>query len=129
MQISNTDKESNGKYTTKQLEAMEKELLNQFKKYDRLHQMAQSVFNPKNQTPKTSPPRRKILQSLPDLIPQNNTTTTTSTDKDYLIDLPDSELVQLQDRILEQQDQQLDGLAQVLQRQKKVFYQIYSSHN
>ena len=44
----------------------------------------------------------------------------TSSSKDALIDIGDSELLQLQDRIMDQQDQQLDSLAQVLGRQKKV---------
>ena len=40
--------------------------------------------------------------------------------KDALIEMGDGELLQLQDRIMDQQDQQLDSLAQVLGRQKKV---------
>lgn len=44
----------------------------------------------------------------------------TTESKDALIEMGDGELLQLQDRIMDQQDQQLDSLAQVLGRQKKV---------
>lgn len=99
----------------KTLEKYEKELLDQFKQHDRLLHMI-NMNNPSAGSTNMAINRNRILKREA-LLGKDSTQDQSSTSNDSL---PDSELLQLQDRIVKQQDYQLDSLSQVLGRQKKI---------
>jgi hypothetical protein len=91
-----------------------------------------SLIKYKTHSNKTSSPVRDRLlgqsSARAALLPKNDReTTASSSSKDALIEMGDGELLQLQNRIIDQQDQQLDSLAQVLGRQKQVEKGFYNN--
>ena len=114
------------------MEKYEKELLELFKQHDRLLHMV----NMNNPSSATSTAKISSLAINKDrilkrdaLLGKESTDPSAPSSKDAQVDMGDGELLQLQDRIINQQDHQLDSLSQVLGRQKKVHLDHYFDAN
>ncbi|KAJ3357444.1 hypothetical protein HDU91_005404, partial [Kappamyces sp. JEL0680] len=115
--------ESLGDCPTDKLLEIEREILDQSKQYDRLCQLATGSTVARSGAASAS--RERILKAAPstglkDTSRDSLLASTSFVPKDTHIDLETGELVQLQERILQQQDNQLDSLAELLGRQKQV---------